>query len=385
MKEKGKTERGRMLCIAAAAGVFLLSACMGLWFSGILSFGKTGEIHTEKSENEKEIARVWEIVFKGMKLTVPEKGMACVHESGCLNIRRQEEYLIQIDIEDDILENMWARMDNKKKTLTESGYRIDKEPEWNSGKERSYVRYVISMANERGSDFERSYFEVMLLPADAGRHFLAVIRFDGLDVEHLEAGMRDRIYEEAAEAVLDILKQAAPTEEKDDETGTFWMEDENLDPDGAYISADSLSDPDGGVILSYGLPEGSQLISDDISGKTYLDTENRIYIHTSVIHYTWKTANETAEKLAAGELSRIHKQGEVRVGNRLFYYYSYSVLEYGKEKSKTHYYFRAFCDLENGDIYSIYGNADDCPKTLDAAYYLDVMNLVEANDVDEPA
>ena len=362
----------------AAGGIFLLAVFMGLWFMGILSFGEKGRTEAETVKQSEEQSRVWEIVFKGMKLTIPEKGMVYIHESGCMNVRQQDDYLIQIDVEDDIIENMWAHIDSKKKSLIESGYRIDKEPEWISAGETSYIRYVISMEKERGSDFDRSYFEVMLMPADIGRHFLAVARFDGIDIEGLDAKVRDYMYDEAMEAAVRMLDEAVPTDERDDEVGSYWMEDENIDPNQSYISEDSISYGDGKWTLSYRLPENSQIISDNIAGKTYLDTNSRIYIQASVTNYTWETAEKKAQKLASIVLSRIHAQGEIKVNDRTFYYYTYSVLEYGKKKKKTRYYFHAFCDLENGDIYCIYGSADDCPMALDEMYYLDVMNITES-------
>lgn len=365
--------------VAAAGVVFVFAVIMGLWFMGILSLGEKGRNEAKAAERSESQSREWEIVFKGMKLTIPEKGEACIHESGCMNVRQQDDYLIQIDIEDDIIENMWARMDSKKKSLTESGYRIDKEPEWISGEGQEYICYVISMADERGSDFERSYFEVMLMPADAGRHFLAVARFDGIDIDGLDTKTRDFIYKEALEATLDMLAGAESTDERDDETGTFWMEDPNIEPNQSYISEDSIFCKDEKWVVTYQLPESSQIISDNIAGKTYLDTDNRIYIRVSITNYTWETAQEKAQKLAADVLSRIHAQGETKVNGRTFYYYTYSVLEYGKKKKQAHYYFHAFCDLENGDIYSIYGSADDCPMVLSEMYYLDVMNITESN------
>lgn len=369
---------GRWAGVIAAGGIFLFAVFMGLWFMGILSFGEKGGSGTETAGQSEGQGRVWEIVFKGMKLTIPEKGKACIHESGCMNIRQKDDYLIQIDIEDDTIENMWARMDNKKKTLTESGYRIDKEPEWTSRESQEYIRYVISMADERGSDFGRSFFEVMLMPADEGRHFLAVARFDGINIEGLDAKGRGYMYDEAMEAALKILDQAVPTDENDDEAGTFWMEDENIHPDQSYLLEDFISDEDGKWAVSYRLPENSQIISDNAAGKTYLDTNNQIYIQASVTDYTWETAQKKAQKLADTVLSRLHSRGEIKVNDRIFYYYTYSVLEYGKKKKKTHYYFHGFCDLENGDIYSIYGRADDCPMALDEMYYMDVMDITES-------
>lgn len=370
---------GRKVYGIAAGGVFFLAVFMGLWFMGIFSFGEKDRQEMEAAGQREDETPVWEIIFKGMKLTIPEKGKACVHESGCMNVRQQEDYLLQIDIEEDTLEQMWGNMDRKKASLIDFGYRVEKEPEWLEMGEQAYVRYVISIEGERGSDYDRSYFEVMLTSADEGRHFLAVARYDGIDLDNFSEEIRDNMYQEAMNATVDILEGAVPTDEKDDEAGTFWMADENIDPDQSYLSEDSLSYDDGKWTLTYRLPENSQIISDNVAGKTYLDTDNRIYTQVSVVNYAWQTAEEKSQKLADSELSRIHTQGELEVKGRTFYYYTYSVLEYGKKKKEMHYYFRAFCDLENDDIYTIYAHADNCPMTLDEMYYLDVMDITESN------
>lgn len=364
---------------AAVGGIGLLAFLLGLWFVGALSFGEKS--NSEAGENGAPIGqndgqeRVWEIVFKGMKLTVPQKGKAYIHESGCLNIRQNEHYLIQIDIEEDELAYMWECMEYKRESLTGAGYRMEKEAEWLTGEGRECIRYVISLEKERGSEYDRSYFEVLLMPADEGRHFLTVICYDGLDVEKLNEADRDNRYDEALEAAEAIVHTACPTDESDDEKGTLWYEDVSLDPEEPYLSEDTFMYGDEGHGLSYRLPENCSLIADDIAGKTYFDTVNQVYIHTDVLKYTWKTAEEMAKTSAAEELSRIHTEGEIEVSGRTFYYYTYSVLEYAKNKMKTRYYFQAFCDLEDGRIYTICGYADDYPATLEENYYLDWMDI----------
>lgn len=427
------SDRWRWGCAAAAVSVFLLAAFMGLWFSGILSFGRTGGENKDGSggeyaagagsdgeytadagldgeytagaesdgeytagvesggedtagaENGANMSEAWEIVFKGMKFAVPEKGMACVHESGCMNIRQQDEYLIQIDIEDDTVEELWERMDSKKKSLTDSGYRIEEEPQLLDRDGQTYIRYAISMADERGSDFDRSFYEVLLFPADAGRRFLAVLRFDGIDMERLETKRRSRMYEEAEAAALNVLVRAVPTKERDDPAGTLWMEDENLDPNGAYRSEDSILCGDGEWIVSYRLPENSQIVFDDLTGKTYLDTDEQIYIRINTLNYTWLTAEDMVRSSVSSRLSETMEQGEIEWGGRTFYYDTYSVLEYGKTKKLTHYYFEAYCDLENGDIFCICGFADDRPEVLDELYYLDIYDITETEAAENQA
>ena len=117
------------------------------------------------------------------------------------------------------------------------------------------------------------------------------------------------------------------------------------------------------------------LVSDNIAGKGYLDTINQVHIQVSVLKYTWMTAKDMADGRTSAGLSRIHSEGETEVNGRTFYYYTYSVMEYEEEKATICYYFGAYCDLEDGSIYSISGWAEDYPEALEETYYLDWMDI----------
>ncbi len=376
--------RTKKAAYIAAAGVWLSALFGGLWFAGSFSLSGNGGPDDEQEKltaeeagaNEgREQPPAWEVVFKGMKFTLPQKGKVYLHGSGCMNIRQDEQYLIQINIEEDTVDEMWARMEQKKESLMKAGYRMEKEAEYSGEEEYEYVRYVISLEKERGSEYERTYSEVILAPADEGRHMLVVIPYDGTDMEKLDETLREKLYEEAFARAKGIWEGAGPTDELDDEVGTLWMEDQNLDPEHQYISEDIIVYGDGQHSLSYRLPEHCMLTADNITGKTYFDEDHQAYIQTNVVKYTWMTARDMAESAADRNLSRPLASGEVTVSGRTFYYYTYSVLEYGKTKTSRVYQFYGYCDLEDGSIYSIRGYADDNPQAADEAYYLEWMNI----------
>ncbi|MCM1190895.1 MAG: hypothetical protein NC123_02810 [Butyrivibrio sp.] len=353
-----------------AAVVWLFAVFLGLWFAGVFSPAAKEEPETEEISQSR--IQNWEIVFSGMKFTIPQKGKALVHASGCLNIRQNERYLIQITAGDGTVDEMWEGMEAKQESLTEVGYRMEKEGERLQEGGRNLIRYVISMEGERGSVYDRSYTQVVLAPADEGRHLLAVIWYDGVDVDALDAGERSGVYDDGLAAAEAILSTAQPTDEPDDEAGSGWMEDVSLEP---YSSEDTIVYGDGRYQISYRVPEGWILTGDDIAGKNYLNEDNRVNIRANVLKYTWLSAKDMAEGGAEGQLSRIHAAGETVVNGRTFYWYSYSVREYGKRKSTIHYYFYGYCDLEDGSIYGISGYGDDVPELLEETYYLDWMNF----------
>ena len=44
-------------------------------------------------------------------------------------------------------------------------------------------------------------------------------------------------------------------------------------------------------------------------------------------------------------------------------------------KTAVRYHFEAFCDLEDGSIYTLAGYAEDYPEALEKTYYIDWMDV----------
>lgn len=369
----------RKAMFVAAAGFWLLALFGGLWFAGVFSFGdrndSDGAAEKQTAAGENAEARVWEVVYKGIKFFLPQKGMVGLHETDVLNIRQDERYLIQIVIKNGTMDERWEKWSQSREGLIEAGYRVEKEAERLVEDGRDDIRYLVSMENVQGDSVERTYFDVILAPADEGRYFLALIRYDKIEMEKLDETMREKIYEEAFVRTSAILNGTCPTDEMDDELGTHWMEDKNLDPEHQYISEDTIEYRDGQYSLSYQLPEHCMLTTDNLYWKTYYDEDNQVYISTDVAKPNWRTAKTMLESKEKYELSRPYSSGEVQVNGRIFYYVTYTVLTYKGEKTSKEYEFYGYCDLEDGSLYSIRGYSQVCPETLDAEYYFEWMNF----------
>lgn len=363
-------------CIILAGTLSVVAVFLGLWFMGVISFAQNDMLQNNM-EKQEAAEEEFDLVFKGIQFTIDTEATALIHESGCLNIRLEDEYLIQIDIEDNTIHDFWDNKESKVKNLIASGYRIELEPELVTQGEREYIRYVVSMEEERGADYDRSYFEVLLSPADSDRRFFVSIRYDGIDVDKLEEDAQARIYEEAFDVVDRIVCAAAPTDEKDDEVGTGWLPDKQIGSKNEYLSHDSLEYADGELEVAYNLPETCYLVSDNISGKTYKSEKENIYMNISTSDYTWQTAEEKADMQSFAGFSRINTEGEIDVDGKTFYYYAYSVMRCSKSEKKYDYNFVAYCDMENGDIYSIHGYSYENETAMDINFYSDVMQISE--------
>lgn len=352
--------------------VFTGVVFIALYFMGIIN-----PTENDKSDNEKNITEeTWQIVFKGFEFFVEPMGLAMIHESGCLNIRSCDEYLIQITVEDKTVADFWENRDEKTHDIEAIGYIIQLAPEKTDIDGREYIRYIVSFENERGSDFDNSYFYVLISEASEGRRFFASIRFDGIDVSSLSTEERDALYEKASKQTTDIISRALPTDKNDDVAGSYWEKVEPI----AYFLQDSLSE--GEITISYQLPEGYYLISDSEVGKTYYSEEERTHVITSIISYSWITAEEMADSKNSAGISRIITEGEYEINGVNYYYYTYSIMFIKDDEKDYSYNFCAFADLANGDIYSIHGFTDTNPEVLNEEYYYDFMNIEQTENTD---
>ena len=367
-----------MICILTG------SVFAALDFMGVVNLNtinaKFGE-YKSATENETNTNKPepWHIVFKGYAFSVEPVGLAIIHESGCINIRSCDEYLIQIDVEDGTAEKLWNGRDERVKNMEASGYVIELAPEKVKLQGREYVRYIISLANERGADVDDTYFYVLVSDAGDDQRFFTVIKFDEIDIASLNVKEKDEIYQKAVDEVTSIVAGAVPTDETNDMAGSYWQETQPVDTEnsatdkGNNIDVDNITNED--TTVSYKLPEGYILTSDDLSGKKYYSKNDEINVMISVVPYTWITAADMAERERGAGISKVIKSGQYEVSGVTFYYYTYSILYIRGGKRSITYHFKGYADLKNGDIYSVYGFADGNPAAMEPDTYADFMKI----------
>ena len=367
-----------MICILTG------SVFAALDFMGVVNLNtinaKFGE---DKSATENETntnkPEPWHIVFKGYAFSVEPVGLAIIHESGCINIRSCDEYLIQIDVEDGTAEELWNGRDERVKNMEASGYVIELSPEKVKLQGKEYIRYIISLANERGADVDNTYFYVLVSDAGNDQRFFTVIKFDEIDIASLNVKEKDEIYQKAVDEVTSIVAGAVPTDETNDMAGSYWQETQPVDTEnsatnkGNNIDVDNITNED--TTVSYKLPEGYILTSDDLSGKKYYSKNDKINVMISVVPYTWMTAADMAERERGAGISKVIKSGQYEVSGVTFYYYTYSILYIRGGKRSITYHFKGYADLKNGDIYSVYGFADGNPAAMEPDTYADFMKI----------
>ncbi len=379
----------RKVLLLIISGIFsAASVFMGLWFMGVVSFADC-DFEKDGQADEKQLADesdYWEIIYGGMKIMPKiEAKVATVSRYGCVNIRITDDYLIQIQIEDNIPQDFWNIKDKRMEELKEDGYRIELEPEQVKKGKNDYIRYIVSLednADDKDTSIQRVYSEVFYMKAGQDRRFLVVAVYDGIDMESLDAEKQNEIYQETFDKVEQILGDAEPTDKPDDSAGTVWMSDELNESNGLekeYLSHDFLYDKEGNILIGYNVPEKCYLSGkenlDKISYKHYFEEEEEIYITTDVNSYAWSNAEESAKRHAAAGFSKIINEGSIKVGDETFYYYTYSVMKSSKKQKKYIYYFEAYADLEDGEMYSISAFANDNKKAMDVEFYKDFMEI----------
>lgn len=367
-----------MICILTG------SVFAALDFMGVVDLNfrnkKFGEdVSATENETNTNKPEPWHIVFKGYAFSVEPVGQAIIHESGCINIRSCDEYLIQIDVEDGTAEELWNGRDERVKNMEDSGYVIELAPEKVELQGREYIRYIISLANERGADVDNTYFYVLVSDAGDDQRFFTVIKFDEIDIASLNVKEKDEIYQKAVDEVTSIVAGAVPTDETNDMAGSYWQETQPVDTEnsatdkGNNIDVDNITNED--TTVSYKLPEGYILTSDDLSGKKYYSKNDKINVMISVVPYTWMTAADMAERERGAGISKVIKSGQYEEKGVTFYYYTYSILYIRGGKRSITYHFKGYADLKNGDIYSVYGFADGNPAAMEPDTYADFMKI----------
>ena len=367
-----------MICILA------VSVFAALDFMGVVDLNfrnkKFGEdVSATENETNTNKPEPWHIVFKGYAFSVEPVGLAIIHESGCINIRSCDEYLIQIDVEDGTAEELWNGRDERVKNMEASGYVIELSPEKVELQGREYIRYIISLANERGADVDNTYFYVLVSDAGDDQRFFTVIKFDEIDIASLNVKEKDEIYQKAVDEVTSIVAGAVPTDETNDMAGSYWQETQPVDTQnsatdkGNNIDVGNITNED--TTVSYKLPEGYILTNDDLSGKKYYSENDKINVMISVVPYTWMTAADMAERERRAGISKVIRSGQYEVSGVTFYYYTYSILYIRDGKRSITYHFNGYADLKNGDIYSVYGFADDNPAAMEPDTYADFMKI----------
>lgn len=377
-------------------GILMICILAGSVFAA-LDFMGVVNLDTSNDNTNSNNSEPWHIVFKGYAFSVEPVGLAIIHESGCLNIRSCDEYLTQIDVEDGTAEDFWEGRDERVKNMEGSGYVIELAPEKVELQGKEYIRYIVSLANERGADVDNTYFYVLVSDAGDEQRFFTVIKFDEIDIASLNVNEKDEIYEKAVDEVTSIVAGAVPTDETNDMVGSYWQEtqsienfatdnDNNIGADSKVnknsdgnssendiLIKDSITNED--TTVAYELPEGYILTNDDLSGKKYYSDIDKVNVIISVVPYTWMTAADMADSERGAGVSKVIRSGQYEVNGVTFYYYTYSILYIRDGKRSIKYHFNGYADLENGDIYSVYGFADDNPAAMEPDTYSDFMKI----------
>ena len=369
----------KIVCVIITACVLAGAAFAALVFMGVFNMSKWLRYNTEDEnwQTENGISdtvmknELWHIVFKGYAFSVEPVGIAIIHESGCLNIRNCDDYLIQIDVEDKTMADFWDNREQLVENIEDSGYVMELFPEKLDIQGKEYIRYIVSIANERGAEFDKSYFCQLICDAGDDQRIFASIRFDGIDIDGISGSERERIYKKAADETAAIVAGAVPTDETNDITGSYWQEEETTET----VEIDCVENGD--TSLSYEVPENYSLLNEDLSGKTYYSDVDKIKVMTSIVPYTWMSAAEMAEKKTGAGISKTIEEGQREINGVTFYYYAYSVLYVKTGDRKLTYYLNAYADLKNGEIYTINSFANDNPDVLDIDLYYKFMNITE--------
>ncbi len=358
-------------------GAFVLIAVfIGLWFMGLFSFAKdNGKTATSSDASD----YYWEIVYHGMKISSEIPATVLFHKTDCLNIRTKKDYLIQISTENITASDFWNNREDKVKNLINMGYRIECEPKQLTINNHTYINYIASIPDSERCPFDRCYSSVFITDIDEENRFFAVVSYDGIDMENVSSDERDKLYKDAENVLTTLLNAAVPTDKADDEIGTLLFPDDYGTDKEKILSQDALYD-NGKILVRYYLPDNSYFISDtnlsSVKSKNYMIKDTDYYVSVSINSNKWYNAKEMADEHLTAGFTKITREGSITVGEKTFYYYTYSVAYRSKKKTKIIYYFEAFTDMNDGNIYNISGHSNS-EDIMNPDFYYGLMDISE--------
>lgn len=96
----------------------------------------------------------------------------------------------------------------------------------------------------------------------------------------------------------------------------------------------------GKILVRYYLPDNSYFISDtnlsSVKSKNYMIKDTDYYVSVSINSNKWYNAKEMADEHLTAGFTRITREGSITVGEKTFYYYTYSVAYRSKKKRKLY-------------------------------------------------
>ena len=362
----------RISCVIV--GIVLI-AIAALWFMGVITLGHEAADVVRYGESDESEEYV---VYDGIKFPCDQYEMVMVTENGVF-LDTDTGHRIQILHQDQTLDDFWKAKDEKMDACRSAGFEVDEEPDkYNSG-DRDYIRYALRQQLDDETTDYSGYMQIFLTSDYKEQRLFICINYNK-DIDDMTETDRKALYDTSAAWIQELMNVAESTEEPDDDTGRIIYSDSALDGEEEYADSGMLTCADGDV--QYGVPAGFVKKGDSEPDHAYYEWgSEKTYAYIAIKDYSMlisddESLKEYVDMYARNDHAMPHNCGSMEVDGRMFYYYRYFTQSWCDDGSViVEYNFKAYCDIGEGQIYTISANSFTNSDVMDPGIYLEFMKL----------
>lgn len=362
----------RISCVIVGIALAVIAA---LWFMGVITWGHdAGDVikYGEADESEEYV------VYDGIKFPCNQYEIVMVTENGVF-LDTDSGHRIQVLHQEQTLDDFWETKDERMDAARSAGFDVDSEPEKYSSGNRDYIRYALrQQTGDEAADYS-GYMQIFLTPDYKGGRLFICINYNK-DIDDMTDDERKNLYVKSSAWIQDLMNSGEPTDEPDDDTGRIVYSDSALEDRKNYSDSDTLTCA--GKTVQYGIPYGFVKTGDSDPDSAYYESDSgKTYLYIVIKDYSMlisddESLKEYVDSYAKNDHAMPQNCGSREIDGRVFYYYSYFTQNWCDDGSViVEYNFNAYCDIGDGQIYTMSAHSFTNSDVMDPDIYLKCMKL----------
>ena len=200
------------------------------------------------------------------------------------------------------------------------------------------------------------------------------------DMDDMTEAERKAMYDKSSAWIQELMDAGESTDEPDDDTGKIIYSATALKNKENYADSDTLTSACRTV--QYGLPYGYLRKDDSDPDSVYYESDSgKTYLYIAIKDYSAlltddESLKEYVDSYAKNDHAMPQDCGSKEMDGRVFYYYSYFTQNWCDDGSViVEYNFKAYCDIGEGQIYTISAHSYTNSDVMDTDTYLECMKL----------
>lgn len=362
----------RISCVITGIVLVVIAA---LWFMGMITWGHGAADVTRYGEADESEEYV---IYDGIKFPCGQYELVMVTENGVF-LDTDKGHRIQVLHQEKTLDDFWNTKDERMKTSRSAGFEIDADPEKYSSGDRDYIKYALRQQSDDETTDYSEYMQIFLTPDYKGDRLFICINYNK-DMDDMTEAERKAMYDKSSAWIQELMDAGESTDEPDDDTGKIIYSATALKNKENYADSDTLTSACRTV--QYGLPYGYLRKDDSDPDSAYYESDSgKTYLYIAIKDYSAlltddESLKEYVDSYAKNDHAMPQDCGSKEMDGRVFYYYSYFTQNWCDDGSViVEYNFKAYCDIGEGQIYTISAHSYTNSDVMDTDTYLECMKL----------